>query len=83
MDRKDILSQINKIFIDTLDNEEVVIEETTQATDVEEWDSLTHIMLVVTIEKHFKITFDSKEILSWKDVREMMDSIISKLEFNN
>jgi len=83
MDRKDILSQINKIFIDTLDNEEVVIEETTQATDVEEWDSLTHIMLVVTIEKHFKITFDSKEILSWKDVREMMDSIISKVEFNN
>ena len=47
MERKDVLSQINDIFIETLDNEEIVIEETTQATDVDEWDSLTHIMLVV------------------------------------
>ena len=83
MKRKDLLLQVSEIFIDTLDNESLVVEETTQATDVEEWDSLTHIMLVVTIEKHFKIKFDSKEILSWKDVREMMDSIISKVEFNN
>ena len=78
MDRKDILSQINEIFIDTLDNESVVIEEKTQATDVEEWDSLTYIMLVVAIEKHFKIKFTSKEILTWKNVGEMMDSIIGK-----
>tara|TARA_B110000014_G_C19719697_1_gene376176 strand:- start:81 stop:323 length:243 start_codon:yes stop_codon:yes gene_type:complete len=78
MDRKDILSQINEIFVDTLDNESVVIEETTQATDVEEWDSLTYIMLVVAIEKHFKIKFTSKEILIWKNVGEMMDCIIGK-----
>ena len=56
MERNNILSQINKIFIDTLDNEGVVIEETTTAKDVEEWDSLTHIMLVVAIEKYFKTT---------------------------
>jgi acyl carrier protein len=78
MERKDILSQINEIFIDTLDNEEVVIEETTQATDVDEWDSLTHIMLVVAIEKHFKIRFTSKEIQSWKDVGEMLNCIQEK-----
>ena len=41
MERSEILQQINAIFIDTLDNEEVVIDETTQATDVDEWDSLT------------------------------------------
>jgi acyl carrier protein len=78
MERKDILSQINEIFIDTLDNEDVVIEETTQATDVDEWDSLTHIMLVVAIEKHFKIRFTSKEIQSWKDVGEMLNCIQEK-----
>jgi acyl carrier protein len=78
MDRKDILSQINEIFVDILDNESVVIEETTQATDVEEWDSLTYIMLVVAIEKHFKIKFTSKEILIWKNIGEMMDCIIGK-----
>ena len=78
MERKDILSQINEIFIDTLDNEEVLIEETTQATDVDEWDSLTHIMLVVAIEKHFKIRFTSKEIQSWNNVGEMLNCIQEK-----
>ena len=78
MERNYILSQVNEIFIDTLDNEEVVIEETTQATDVDEWDSLTHIMLVVAIEKHFKSRFTSKEIQSWKDVGEMLNCIQEK-----
>ena len=78
MDRKDILSQINEIFIDTLDNEDVVIEEVTQAKDLDEWDSLTHIMLVVAIEKNFKIRFSSKEMLSWNNVGEMIDCIQEK-----
>jgi acyl carrier protein len=78
MERKDVLFQINEVFIDTLDNEDIVIEESTQATDVDEWDSLTHIRLVVAIEKHFKIRFTSMEIQSWKNVGEMMNTIIGK-----
>ena len=78
MEREDMLSQINEIFIDTLDNEDVVVDESTQATDVDEWDSLTHIMLVVAIEKHFKIRFTSKEIQSWKNVGEMINCILEK-----
>jgi acyl carrier protein len=78
MDRIEILKQINTIFIDVLDNEDVVIEETTQATDVDEWDSLTHIQLVVAIEKHFKIRFTSKEIQSWNNVGEMLNCIQEK-----
>ena len=79
MERKDILSQMKDIFIDTLDNEEIVIEETTQATDIDEWDSLTHIMLVVAIEKNFKINFNSTEILSWKNIGEMVNCIEGKI----
>lgn len=78
MDRIEILNQINTIFIDVLDNEEVVVEEGTQATDVDEWDSLTHIQLVVAIEKHFKIRFTSKEIQSWNNVGEMLNCIQEK-----
>lgn len=78
MERSEILRQINDIFIDTLDNEDVVIDETTQATDVDEWDSLTHIQLVVAIEKHFKIRFTSKEIQSWNNVGEMLNCIQEK-----
>jgi acyl carrier protein len=78
MDRIEMLKQINVIFIDVLDNENVAIEEATQATDVDEWDSLTHIQLVVAIEKHFKIRFTSKEIQSWNNVGEMLNCIKAK-----
>lgn len=78
MNRKELLEQINTIFIDVLDNEDVVIEEITTANDVDEWDSLTHIQLVVAIEKHFKIRFTSMEIQSWKNVSDMIDCIEGK-----
>lgn len=79
MDRNELLSQINTIFKDILDDDEVVVNETSTANDVDDWDSLTHIQLVVAIEKHFKIRFTSKEIQSWKNVGEMLTSIQNKV----
>lgn len=79
MERNQILKHVNSIFIDILDDENVVIEETTTANDVEEWDSLNHIQLVVAIEKEFNIRFTSKEIQSWTNVGEMIDSIANKI----
>lgn len=78
MERNEILKQVNLIFIDTLDDEDVIIEENTTANDVDEWDSLTHIQLVVAIEKHFKIRFTAKEIQSWNNVGEMLNCIQEK-----
>jgi acyl carrier protein len=80
MERTELFKKVNEIFIDTLDIEEdIVLEETTKAMDVEEWDSLNHIQLVVAIEKEFKIRFTSKEIQSWNNVGEMIDSIAQKI----
>lgn len=78
MGRNEVLKEVNAIFIDILDNESIVLTEAIHADDVEEWDSLTHIQLVVAVEKHFKIRFTSKEIQSWKNVGEMITCILSK-----
>lgn len=78
MNNQEILNQLQNIFQDQLDDETIVLTADTTAQDVEDWDSLTHIMLVVAIEKHFKIKFTSNEILSWKNVGEMINCISGK-----
>jgi acyl carrier protein len=78
MEKNDVLLTVQDIFQTILDNEAIVLTGETTANDVEDWDSLSHIQLVVAIEKHFKIKFNSKEILSWKNVGEMVESIMQK-----
>jgi acyl carrier protein len=78
MDRSEVLQKINEVFIDNLDNDDIVLTESSTADDIEEWDSLTHVQLVVAVEKKFKLRFNAKEIQSWKNIGEMIDSIITK-----
>ena len=66
MERKEIFSKLNEIFIDVLDLDECELTDETSANDIEEWDSLSHIQLIVAIEKTFKIKFTSLEIMKWK-----------------
>ena len=75
MDYNEIVKQVNDIFIDVLDNDKIKLEPSTTAKDIEEWDSLTHIQLIVAIEKKFKIRFISSEINSWENVGQMLDAI--------
>ena len=79
MQREEIINQVQDIFRDVLDEEEIILADTTTADEVEGWDSLSHIQLVVGIEKRFNIKFTSKEILSWKNVGELIDCIALKI----
>lgn len=79
MERNEILIQIQEIFREVLDDNDIILTEEVASIDIEDWDSLTHIMLIVDLEKKFKIKFSSNEILVWKNIGEMIDSIISKL----
>ena len=76
--KEEVLSQVNAIFRDVLENDKLVIKEETTGDDVEEWDSLTHLQLVIAIEKHFKIRFTSSEIINFNNVGEMCEGILKK-----
>ena len=78
MKKEEIIKEITPIFLDVLDVDKIDLTEETTANDIEEWDSLNHIQLVVTIEKYFNIKFTSQEIQSWVNVGDMCDTIISK-----
>ena len=80
MERTDIYSKLNDIFIDVLDLDDVNLTDATSANDIEEWDSLSHIQLIVAVEKTFGIKFTSLEIMKWKNVGEMVGSILEKIK---
>ncbi len=81
MEREEIFSTLNNIFMDVLDlDEDIVLTDETSANDIEEWDSLSHIQLIVAIEKKFNIKFTSLEIMKWRNVGEMVNSIEEKLK---
>ncbi len=80
MEKEEIFSKLNEIFEDVLDLDETPsLNDETSSNDIEEWDSLAQIQLIVAIEKAFSIKFSSKEIMSWNNVGEMVDCIITKV----
>jgi acyl carrier protein len=74
-----VLTEVNRILCEVLRNDSIVLKYETTAHDVKEWDSLTHIQVVVAIEKHFKIRFNFAELQRFKNVGEMCDNIAAKL----
>lgn len=82
MEKQEILMKVQDIFRDVLDNEEIELNETITADDIDEWDSLSHIQLVVSIEKEFGLRFKSDEMVSWANVGDMINCIIQKKGWN-
>ena len=77
---KEVLEQATDVFKDTLDNDDIQLNPQTTADDIEEWDSLSHIQLIVALEKHFKVKFSTSEITSYKNVGQLAEGIIKKLD---
>ena len=74
MTRQEIFEKLNQVFSDVFDEEITVIDETT-ASDIEGWDSLTHITLISEVEETFGVKFSMKDVLGMKNVGEMADII--------
>ena len=79
MPREEIREKLNQVFIDLFDDESIVLSDETTANDIEDWDSLEHINLIVAIEQEFNIKFNMNEVTTMKNVGEMIDIIASRL----
>ena len=75
----DILKKLEDIFRDVFDDENIILTDKTTANDIEDWDSLAQINLIVAIKKEFKIEFDLEEVSTYKNVGDMVKAVKKKI----
>jgi acyl carrier protein len=78
MQSTQIYEKLTGIFHNVFDDDSIAVTPGLTASDVDEWDSLSHIRLVLTVEKAFGIKFSASEIGKLKNVGEFVDLIQAK-----
>lgn len=68
-----IKKRLNNVFQEVFQDEIIEIFDEMSANDIEEWDSLRHIILVLAIEKEFGLQLNAAELGQLKNVGEMLD----------
>lgn len=78
MTREEIFEALDEVFQDEFDDESIHVTEATVSDDIEDWDSLEHINLIVAIERRFNMKFTMGEVTGMKNVGEMVDIILQR-----
>ena len=73
------MEALNAVFCEVFDDESIKIKPEMTANDIDGWDSLSHVNLIVAVETRFKIRFSQKELLTFKNIGELLRSIESKI----
>ena len=79
MSSEEVIEKLEYIFNDIFGDNIPKLTLQTNADDIEEWDSLAHISILAAVQDEFGVTFDMDEIISMKNVGDMVISIQSKL----
>jgi acyl carrier protein len=74
--------KLNKIFAKVFDNDGLVIQPHMTAKDVDGWDSMSHLKLIVTVERDFGIQISGSEVMRLKNVGDLLDLINLKTKTN-
>jgi len=75
MDEPQIYARLTEIFEEVFDEDSITVTPDLSAKDVDGWDSLTHIRLILTVEKAFKIKFSTSEIGKMENVGNLVTLI--------
>jgi len=79
MTKDEVRSKLKPIFESVLDVDDLELRDDLSAGDIEEWDSLSHVRLIVTVERQFKIKFSNSEIEGLKNVGDLIRLIMTKV----
>lgn len=80
MKRDEVINKLSEIFKDVFANDKLEITEKTNADDIEGWDSLTNINILAAVQDEFSVSFDMDEIVAMKNVKDIVDGIIGKIQ---
>ncbi|HJA31225.1 MAG TPA: acyl carrier protein [Candidatus Eisenbergiella pullicola] len=80
MSRDEVFERLNEVFRDVFDDESITVNDQTTADDIEDWDSLEHINLMAAVESEFGIKFSMGQVVTMKNVGEMVDIILQKVQ---
>ena len=75
----DVITRLQTIFRVIFDDEALVLTRETTAADIEDWDSLVQINILIACETEFGLKFDVSEVAALKNVGEMLDLVERKL----
>jgi acyl carrier protein len=75
MEENIVIARLEGVFRDTLDLEDLMLSRKTVAGDVEGWDSLAHVRLMIATEREFGCRFNSADISKLKNVGELIDLV--------
>ena len=79
MTREEVFEKINEVFRDVFDDESITVTDETTSDDIDDWDSLEHINLIAAVEQQFGIKFSMGQIVTMKNVGEMVNIIESQI----
>jgi len=79
MASQEIYKQLTEIFRDLFDDDTIVLTPETTAKDVDGWDSMMHVNVVLAVEMRFKIKFKTSEVESLHNVGHLADLVETKL----
>lgn len=79
MEKSQIIEKLQDIIREAVDDDEVIISDTTVAEEVDGWDSLAQVMIIGQLQNELGVKFTSAEVNGFSNVGELVDAIMSKL----
>ena len=77
--QKDVLAGLTTVFREVFGDDKIELVRETTAADIADWDSLTHIEMIVAVEEHFGIQFKSLDLKKLDSVGDLVDLVNAKL----